>query len=252
MLHRSWSVAGHRRVNFPAGQCPALRPGPPPSWLPGPSMLCIHAPTAGILVRVVDLPPSGPGPWLDPPARRTSVSTRAGAATPVASGRRGLASLTPYLLLWGLYAVSLWSSSTSDSGPGSALPPPIDGVESVRMGCPDVHHTTHYQWPTNPCRNNVSFVINSSGCPWWIILSTVPQSAKTRLEDITSLPSSFINCAEITERLVTINTAQGGTVMFTTHACIKTFCYRSNGWIEAYHNLNKHDLSSVKGLNKAG
>ncbi len=32
-----------------------------------------------------------------------------------------------------------------------------------------------------------------------------------------SLSSSFLNCTEITERAVAIQTAQGGTVMMTTH-----------------------------------
>jgi len=41
-----------------------------------------------------------------------------------------------------------------------------------------------------------------------------------------SLSSSFRNCAEITERVVSIQTAQGGTVMQTTHVCLKTYYVR--------------------------
>ena len=37
-----------------------------------------------------------------------------------------------------------------------------------------------------------------------------------------SLSSSFINCTEVKERVVPIQTAQGGTVMMTTHVCLKT------------------------------
>jgi hypothetical protein len=36
-----------------------------------------------------------------------------------------------------------------------------------------------------------------------------------------SLSSSFNDCAEIKERVVPIQTAQGGTVMLTTHVCRK-------------------------------
>jgi hypothetical protein len=75
----------------------------------------------------------------------------------------------------------------------------------------------------------------------------------------TSLSSSFINCAEITERVVPINTAQGGTVMYTTHVCVKTYFVRDRTGelrpitTKTYIVKNlKHDLLSVKGLNKAG
>jgi hypothetical protein len=41
-----------------------------------------------------------------------------------------------------------------------------------------------------------------------------------------SLSSSFLNCSEVTERVVPIQTAQGGTVMLTTHVCLKTYFVR--------------------------
>ena len=41
-----------------------------------------------------------------------------------------------------------------------------------------------------------------------------------------SLSSSFINCTEVKERVVPIQTAQGGTVMMTTHVCLKTYYVR--------------------------
>ena len=41
-----------------------------------------------------------------------------------------------------------------------------------------------------------------------------------------SLSSSFINCSDIKERVVPIQTAQGGTVMHTTHICLKTYFVR--------------------------
>ena len=41
-----------------------------------------------------------------------------------------------------------------------------------------------------------------------------------------SLSSSFLNCTGITERAVAIDTAQDGTVMMTTHVCLKTYYVR--------------------------
>ncbi len=41
-----------------------------------------------------------------------------------------------------------------------------------------------------------------------------------------SLSSSFIGCIEIKERVVPINTAQGWTVMYTTHVGIKIYFVR--------------------------
>ncbi len=41
-----------------------------------------------------------------------------------------------------------------------------------------------------------------------------------------SLSSSLMNCWEVTERVVPIQTAQGGTVMLTTHVCLKTYFVR--------------------------
>ena len=74
-----------------------------------------------------------------------------------------------------------------------------------------------------------------------------------------SLSSSFLNCSEVTERVVPNQTAQGCTVMLTTHVCLKTYYVRDQtGEIcsittQTYIvNGLKHDLLSVKGLNKAG
>ena len=74
-----------------------------------------------------------------------------------------------------------------------------------------------------------------------------------------SLSSSFLNCAEVTERIVPIQTAQGGTVMLTTHVCLKTYFVRDRTGelrpitTKTYIVKNlKHDLLSGKGLNKAG
>ena len=44
--------------------------------------------------------------------------------------------------------------------------------------------------------------------------------------ETSSLSSSFLNCTDITERAVPIHTAQGGTVMTTTHVCLKTYHVR--------------------------
>ena len=56
-----------------------------------------------------------------------------------------------------------------------------------------------------------------------------------------------------------IQTAQGGTVMLTTHVCLKTYYVRDQtGEIRSITtktyivNGLKHDLLSAKGLNKAG
>jgi hypothetical protein len=74
-----------------------------------------------------------------------------------------------------------------------------------------------------------------------------------------SLSSSFLNCTEITERAVPIHTAQGGTVMTTTHVCLKTYYARDRtGELRPITTKTyivkdlKHDLLSGKMLNKAG
>ncbi len=76
---------------------------------------------------------------------------------------------------------------------------------------------------------------------------------------ISSLSSSFLNCTEITERAVPIHTAQGGTVMTTTHVCLKTYYVRDRtGDLRPITTKTyivkdlKHDLLSGKILNKAG
>jgi hypothetical protein len=63
----------------------------------------------------------------------------------------------------------------------------------------------------------------------------------------------------VTERVVPIQTAQGGTVMLTTHVCLKTYFVRDRTGelrpitTKTYIVKNlKHDLLSGKGLNKAG
>ena len=43
---------------------------------------------------------------------------------------------------------------------------------------------------------------------------------------ISSLSSSLMNCSEVTEHVVPIQTAQGGTVMLTTHVCLKKYYVR--------------------------
>ncbi len=72
-----------------------------------------------------------------------------------------------------------------------------------------------------------------------------------------SLSSSFLNGTEITERAVPIQTAEGGTVMMTTHVCLKTYYVRD--WTcelrptitRTYIVINlKHDLLPGKMINK--
>ncbi len=45
-----------------------------------------------------------------------------------------------------------------------------------------------------------------------------------------SLSSSFLNCSDVTERVVLIQTAQGGTVKLTTHVCLKTYFEEGSNW----------------------
>ena len=68
-----------------------------------------------------------------------------------------------------------------------------------------------------------------------------------------SLSSSFLNCTDITERAVPISTAQDGTVMTTTHVCLKTYYVRDRTGelrpitTKTYIVKNlKHDLLSGK------
>ena len=56
--------------------------------------------------------------------------------------------------------------------------------------------------------------------------STEPEALCCDGGATSSLSSSFLNCSEISERAVPIQTAQGGTVMMTTHVCIKTYFVR--------------------------
>ena len=56
--------------------------------------------------------------------------------------------------------------------------------------------------------------------------STEPEALCCDGGATSSLSSSFLNCSEISERAVPIQTAQGGTVMVTTHVCIKTYFVR--------------------------
>ena len=70
------------------------------------------------------------------------------------------------------------------------------------------------------------------------------------------MSSSFLNCSEVTERVVPIQTAQGGTVMLTTHVCLKTYYVRyRTGEIRSITTKTyivdglKHDLLSA---DKAG
>jgi hypothetical protein len=74
-----------------------------------------------------------------------------------------------------------------------------------------------------------------------------------------SLSSSLMNCSEVTERVVPIQTAQGGTVMLTTHVCLKTYFVRDRTCelrpitTKTYIVKNlKRDLLSGKALNRAG
>ena len=89
--------------------------------------------------------------------------------------------------------------------------------------------------------------------------STEPEALCCDGGATSSLSSSFNNCAEISERVVPIQTAQGGTVMLTTHVCLKTYFVRDRtGELRTLttkkyivKNL-KHDLLSGKALNRAG
>ena len=89
--------------------------------------------------------------------------------------------------------------------------------------------------------------------------STEPEALCCDGGATSSLSSSFNNCAEISERVIPIQTAQGGTVMLTTHVCLKTYYVRDRtGELRPFttktyivKNL-KHDLLSGKALNKAG
>ena len=74
-----------------------------------------------------------------------------------------------------------------------------------------------------------------------------------------SLSSLFLNCTDITERAVLIHTAEGGTVVTTTHVYLKTYYARDRTGelrpitTKTYIVKNlKHDLLSGKMLNKAG
>jgi hypothetical protein len=76
-----------------------------------------------------------------------------------------------------------------------------------------------------------------------------------------SLSSSLMNCSDVRERVVPIQTAQGGTVMLTTHVFLKTYFVRDRTGdlrpitTKTYivRNLNlKRDLVSGKTLNRAG
>jgi hypothetical protein len=73
------------------------------------------------------------------------------------------------------------------------------------------------------------------------------------------LSSSFLNCTEITEHAVAIDTAQDRTVMMTTHVCLEAYYVRDRtGELRPITtktfivNKLKHDLLSGKILNKAG
>ncbi len=73
------------------------------------------------------------------------------------------------------------------------------------------------------------------------------------------MSSSFLNCTDITERAVPIHTAEGSTVMTTTHVCLKTYYARDRTrelrpiTTKTYILKNlKHALLSGKMLNKAG
>ena len=56
--------------------------------------------------------------------------------------------------------------------------------------------------------------------------STTPDALCCDGGATSSLSSSVMNCSEIVERVVPIQTAQGGTVMVTTHVCLKTYYVR--------------------------
>ena len=89
--------------------------------------------------------------------------------------------------------------------------------------------------------------------------STEPEALCCDAGATSSLSSSFLNCSEISERAVPIQTAQGGTVMMTTHVCIKTYFVRDRtGELRPLSTKTfivknlKHDILSGKALNKAG
>ncbi len=74
-----------------------------------------------------------------------------------------------------------------------------------------------------------------------------------------SLTSSFENCADCKPRITRIKKAKGGIAIKTTHACMKTYCFRSRtGDIRPITTKAfifpklKTDLISVKGLNFQG
>jgi hypothetical protein len=74
-----------------------------------------------------------------------------------------------------------------------------------------------------------------------------------------SLSSSLLNCTDVTERVIVIQTAQGGATMVTTHVCFKTYYVRDRtGKIRPITTKTyivktlEHDLLSGKALNKAG
>jgi hypothetical protein len=74
-----------------------------------------------------------------------------------------------------------------------------------------------------------------------------------------SLSSSLLNCSDVQERVVSIQTAQGGTVMLTSHVCLKTYFVRDRtGELRPITTKTyivkglKRDLLSGKALNRAG
>ncbi len=67
-----------------------------------------------------------------------------------------------------------------------------------------------------------------------------------------------MNCSDVQERVVAIQTAQGGTVMLTSHVCLKTYFVRDRTGelrpitTKTYIVKNlKRDLLSGKALNRA-
>ena len=64
--------------------------------------------------------------------------------------------------------------------------------------------------------------------------STEPEALWSYIITIIFIKTSLRNCAdsEVTERVVSIQTAQGGTVMETTHVCLKTYYVRESAEIE--------------------
>ena len=68
-----------------------------------------------------------------------------------------------------------------------------------------------------------------------------------------------MNCSDVRERVVPIQTAQGSTVLLTTHVCLKTYFVRDRTGelrpitTKTYIVKNlKRDLLSGKALNRAG